>query len=93
MAVTRTCPTRRGAPAAIKFGSRINWAFESLDLEPAASLGVDGLVVGYECDGCELVERDGVPQAVDASAPEGFQVLASAPARLWETREAPASPS
>ena len=66
-----------------------HWAFESLALEPGAPLGVNGLVVGYECDGCELVERAGVLRAADGGAPEGFQVLASAPARLWETQEAP----
>ena len=66
-----------------------HWAFESLALEPGSPLGVDGSVVGYECDGCEFVERNGVPQAADGRAPQGFQVLASAPARLWETQEAP----
>ena len=66
-----------------------HWAFESLALERGASLGTDGLVVGYECDGCELVEQDGVPRAAPGGAPEGFEVLATAPARLWETHEAP----
>ena len=36
-----------------------------------------------------LVERDGLPQSAHAGATDGFQVLASAPARLWETHDAP----
>lgn len=67
-----------------------HWAFESVAPDRMAALGADGIVVGYECDGCELVEHDGQVVAKPGdSTPEGFLVLATAPARLWETSEAP----
>ena len=49
------------------------------------------MVVGYECDGCELTEANGRPIASGPDSPPGFEVLATAPARLWETEQAPAS--
>ena len=67
-----------------------HWAFDSLAHRAGDLLGAPGIVVGYECDGCELALRDGlpVPTARDGT-PADFTVLATAPARLWETREAP----
>ncbi|MFT4727669.1 MAG: hypothetical protein ACI9UN_002167 [Granulosicoccus sp.] len=46
------------------------------------------MVVGYECDGCELSFTDSkmVPTFTD-NTPEGFEILATAPAHLWETQE------
>ena len=41
-------------------------------------------MVGYECDGCELTMEHGLPVPTHADGcPPGFEVLASAPARIW----------
>ncbi|MFM7535284.1 MAG: N,N-dimethylformamidase beta subunit family domain-containing protein [Acidimicrobiales bacterium] len=61
-----------------------HWVFEGTDLRYGDLLGGIHGVVGYECDGCELTLRDGLPVPTHADGcPEGFEVLASAPARLW----------
>lgn len=70
-----------------------HWAFQSLQLELGDSLGAPATVVGYECDGCALEYVDGRPVPIIAAdgehgTPAGFELLATAPARLWETHEA-----
>jgi hypothetical protein len=66
-----------------------HWAFESTSLALGDTLGAEGIVAGYECDGCELTEVDGRLVTKDGSdTPAGFEVLATAPARLWETEQA-----
>ena len=66
-----------------------HWAFASLPLRAGDVLGAAGTVVGYECDGCELELRDGLPFATGRDGtPRDFSVLATAPAHLWETGEA-----
>ena len=61
-----------------------HWLFEGTDLRYGDLLGAEHVVVGYECDGCEMMMEGGlpVPTGTDGSPP-GFAVLASAPARLW----------
>ena len=51
-------------------------------------LGADGLVVGYECDGCELAFKDNrmVPTFAD-DTPEGFEILATADAPVYGKRK------
>ena len=67
-----------------------HWAFEALPLRAGDVLGAPGLVVGYECDGCELALREGLPHPTgNDGTPPDFEVLATAPAHLWETHEAP----
>ena len=67
-----------------------HWAFEGVPLHPGDIIGGDYVVVGYECDGCELALENGVPVAADSPAtPVGFEVLGTAPARLWETADLP----
>ncbi len=68
-----------------------HWVFDGTSLTAGDSLGAQELVVGYECDGCELTAADGRPAPSGADdTPPGFEVLATAPARLWETHQAPA---
>jgi hypothetical protein len=43
-----------------------------------------GGVVGYECDGCELTFVDGLP-----TGPDGFEVVATAPATPFDERTTP----
>ena len=66
-----------------------HWAFEGTELRLGDQLGAAPVVVGYECDGCELTLRDGLPVATGTDGtPPDFEVLATAPAHLWETGEA-----
>jgi hypothetical protein len=61
-----------------------HWLFDGTDLRYGDLLGADDCVVGYECDGCELTLEDGLPVPTHADAcPPGFEVLATAPARLY----------
>ncbi|MEC8923447.1 MAG: N,N-dimethylformamidase beta subunit family domain-containing protein [Actinomycetota bacterium] len=67
-----------------------HWAFEEVDLLTGDIIGASPVVVGYECDGCELVLENGIPVAAESPAtPLGFEVLATAPARLWTTEDLP----
>ncbi|MFT7597911.1 MAG: hypothetical protein ACI8TP_000831 [Acidimicrobiales bacterium] len=65
-----------------------HWVFAGLDLEPGDVVGGDGMVVGYECDGCDFELVDGIPRptGIDGT-PLAFEILATAPAKLWETHE------
>jgi hypothetical protein len=68
-----------------------HWAFEGLDLVAGDVVGAEPVVVGYECDGCELRFEDGLPVPTGADGtPTRLEVLASAPAHLWESDERPA---
>ena len=65
-----------------------HWAFDGIDLMTGDILGAEPVVVGYECDGCELQLANGVPVPTGADGtPLNFQVLGTAPAQLWETAE------
>ncbi len=65
-----------------------HWAFEGLDLVSGDIIGANPPVIGYECDGCELTIKNGRPVATGADeTPPQFEVLGTAPAHLWETRE------
>ena len=67
-----------------------HWAFEGSELRYGDALGLADAIVGYEVDGCELTIEDGLPVPTHADgAPEGLQVLATAPARLWARDEQP----
>ena len=69
-----------------------SWAFDGISLLPGDIVGAEPVVVGYECDGCELTLRDGLPVATGADGtPPTFEVLATAPARLWLTEDLPAA--
>ena len=61
-----------------------HWLFEGTDLRYGDVLGAEHTVIGYECDGCALTLDDGVPVPThEDGCPEGFEVLATAPAHLW----------
>jgi hypothetical protein len=61
-----------------------HWLFEGTDLRYGDLLGDDHCVVGYECDGVEMRIEDGLPEPTHADGcPEGFEILATAPARLY----------
>ncbi len=59
-----------------------HWVFEGTNLVKADAFGGEHTVVGYECDGCELIFEAGLPVPTHRDGtPEGFTVLATAPVR------------
>jgi hypothetical protein len=64
-----------------------HWLFAGTDLKPGDKFGggdKDGKnkVVGYECDGCELGWKDGLPVPTHRDGtPQNFTVVATCPAR------------
>ncbi len=62
-----------------------HWLFAGTDLKRADRFGAalpKYKIVGYECDGCELVWKDGLPFPTHKDGtPENFEVLATCPAR------------
>jgi len=67
-----------------------HWAFEGTDLRYGDELGRADSIVAYEVDGVELALRDGLPVPTgDDGAPDGLEILATAPARLWSQHEQP----
>jgi hypothetical protein len=59
-----------------------HWLFAGTDLKRGATFGGKDSIVGYECDGCEFVMKEGrpVPTHRDGT-PASFVILATAPAR------------
>jgi len=67
-----------------------HWAFEGTELRYGDALGLADAIVGYEVDGCELAMVDGLPVPTHKDgAPDTLEVLATAPARLWQQDEQP----
>ena len=59
-----------------------HWLFEGTSLKKGDVFGSKDTIVGYECDGCELEWKDGVPSATFRDGtPKSFTVLATCPAR------------
>jgi len=67
-----------------------HWAFDGVPLRAGDIVGAEPVVVGYECDGCELTLHHGLPVATGSGGtPANLEVLATAPARLWLTEDLP----
>ena len=68
-----------------------HWAFEGTGLRYGDELGRADAIVAYEVDGVELTTGvDGLPVPTGADgAPDGLEILATAPARLWSRHEQP----
>ena len=67
-----------------------HWAFEGTELRYGDALGLADAIVGYEVDGCELAMVDGLPVPTHKDgAPDTLEVLATAPAKLWQQDEQP----
>jgi hypothetical protein len=59
-----------------------HWLFGGTNLKRGDVFGGKDTVVGYECDGCELTWRDGLPFPTHRDGtPKGFTVLATCPAK------------
>jgi hypothetical protein len=59
-----------------------HWLFAGTGLKAGDKFGGKDTIVGYECDGCELAWKDGLPTPTHTDGtPEDFEVLATCPAR------------
>lgn len=59
-----------------------HWVFAGTTLKRGDAFGGKDTIVGYECDGCELTWKDGLPfPTFRDGTPETFQILGSAPAK------------
>jgi hypothetical protein len=59
-----------------------HWVLEGTGLKRGAVFGAKDSIVGYECDGCELVWKGGLPEPTHRDGtPKGFVVLATCPAK------------
>ena len=62
-----------------------HWIFEGTGLKRGDLLGQKVKLVGYECDGCEIEWKDGLPfPTLRDGTPESFQILGTTPAALSE---------
>lgn len=60
-----------------------HWVFEGTGLRAGDEFGGADTIVGYECDGCAFVEKDGLPFPTGKDGtPSTFAILAQAPA-FW----------
>lgn len=65
-----------------------HWLFAGTSLKRGDAFGSKDTIVGYECDGCELTWKDGLPYATGRDGtPGNFQVLGTCPAR-WHPDDA-----
>ena len=68
-----------------------HWAFEGTGLREGDAFGDADAIAAYECDGCAFELDDAgrpVPTHADG-APNGLEILATAPAHLWAQDEQP----
>ena len=60
-----------------------HWIFVGTELKRGALLGGKHKIVGYECDGCDFVLKDGLPMPTHKDGtPENFAILGTCPAGL-----------
>ncbi|MCA9065374.1 MAG: hypothetical protein KDA96_20035, partial [Planctomycetaceae bacterium] len=59
-----------------------HWLFQGTNLKRDDEFGGKDTVVGYECDGCEMTWKDGLPfPTFRDGTPSSFEILATCPAR------------
>jgi len=59
-----------------------HWVFAGTALKVGEQFGAKDTIVGYECDGCELEWKGGIPKPTHRDGtPANFEVLATAPAQ------------
>ena len=65
-----------------------HWIFQGTNLKRGDDFGRKDTIVGYECDGCEMETRDGLPYPTGRDGtPTNFVILATAPAK-WHPDDA-----
>lgn len=69
-------------PGAFKVHRPEHWLFQGTSLRQNDQFGGKDTIVGYECDGCELTWKDGLPFPTNNDGtPRNFTILATSPAR------------
>ncbi len=59
-----------------------HWLFAGTDLKRGDEFGGKNTIVGYECDGCEMTWKDGLPYPTHRDGtPKSFEILCTAPAK------------
>ena len=59
-----------------------HWVFAGTSLKQKDVFGGKDSIVGYECDGCEMTWKEGLPfPTYQDGTPSSFQILGTAPAR------------
>lgn len=67
-----------------------HWALANTGISYGDQLGARYSIVGYECDGCALTLRDGLPCPTgEDGTPENFEIIGIAPVALWTRETAP----
>jgi hypothetical protein len=75
-------------PAAYTVHRPEHWLFEGTGLKRGDAFGGKDSIVGYECDGCELEWREGLPYPTGRDgSPKTFEVLGTCEAR-WHPDDA-----
>jgi len=65
-----------------------HWIFAGTGLKRGDEFGGKDTIVGYECDGCEIEWREGLPYPTHRDGtPKGFTILGTAPAQ-WHPDDA-----
>jgi hypothetical protein len=65
-----------------------HWLFAATGLKQGGKFGGNNTIVGYECDGCEMEWKDGIPAPTHRDGtPETFEILGTCPAR-WHPDDA-----
>ncbi len=80
-------------PGAYQVHRPDHWLFAGTGLKRGDRFGGKDTIVGYECDGCEIKWKDGLPEPTHSDGtPKTFQILGTCPARwapgdsLWYDR-------
>jgi hypothetical protein len=70
-----------------------HWIFAGTGTTYGDLLGARSVIVGYECDGCDFVMRDGRPTPTGADGtPTDFRILGLAPTQHFDRVNAPRPP-
>lgn len=69
-------------PASYEVHRPDHWLYEGTNLKQGDRFGGEATIVGYECDGCEMEWKDGLPFPTHKDGtPETFTILGSCEAR------------
>ena len=80
----------RAAAAATRSTVLITGCWRAPGSDAVTCSGAADVIVGYECDGCDLALLDGLPVATGAGGtPSTFEVVASAPATPFDRNTTP----
>jgi hypothetical protein len=87
---SRTFRSVRRGSGAYEIHRPDHWLLAGTRLGRGDLLGGADVVVGYECDGCDLTLVDGLPAATGrGGTPAGFEVVATAPATPFDRHTTP----